>query len=181
MVDTHRKQDKAAKDEWHDKTQNLVYLNMEPSAPSSTIGRLTRVLRLKCRSAPAARILSSRSSQRESATRARSPPSPATVTYRKQRASGGERSEFSVTKRRTQFCFVQSREGRDAVRVRSTDGGERSTSEPRLRTGGQDDGLILATSLQQGLLLDSKVYRSSPLRSVRLLSDVGVVHERDGW
>lgn len=57
-----------------------VYLRIDPRAPSSTIGRFTLVLRLRCRRAPAARILRSRSSQRESATRARSPPSPATVT-----------------------------------------------------------------------------------------------------
>lgn len=76
-----------------------MYLRMDPRAPSSTIGRFTLVLRLRCRRAPAARILSSRSSQRESATRARSPPSPATVTCVNGRIPSQQTTQVEVRSR----------------------------------------------------------------------------------
>lgn len=87
---------------------------MEPRAPSSTIGLLTRVLRLRCRRAPAARILRSTSSQRDNATSALRPPSPATVTYCSHRKTGCGilprcESSCSTIRERNSYCYFHTR------------------------------------------------------------------------
>ena len=69
-----------AEPELSDAVSRSEQSKMGPRAPSTTIGRLMRVLSDRCRSAPTARICSCRSSSRATAISERSPPSCAKVT-----------------------------------------------------------------------------------------------------